>query len=304
MNQERSKRSLGRAAILLGAACLLLLGVRAAFSATGLPDEGALESSLSLPVFADAFPAGHAAAINKLGAVSFQGAEDENLDADDIDGSLSDVVEVDTASEHSGDVAASRARVSAPIEHVRERLGLDARRSVAERLSAARSDANRSRSVRGAAQEASERKPGLRERARLRTDGVPAYALSGWPAAGRISSLFGFRRHPITGRIRFHCGLDIAAPIGSPVHAFREGVVIFSGQKGGYGMCVDISHPDGLVTRYAHNSKLLVRVGSRVRRGAVIAKVGSSGYSTGPHVHFEAIRRGLRINPLKILACR
>ncbi len=123
-----------------------------------------------------------------------------------------------------------------------------------------------------------------------------------WPVSdGRLSSRFGYRRHPLTGKIRFHRGIDLAAPHGTPIRAFRAGTVIFSGPRGGYGYAVDIQHENGVVTRYAHNSKNLVRVGARVRAGDPIAKVGSTGHSTGPHIHFEVIRRGERIDPLKFL---
>lgn len=124
-----------------------------------------------------------------------------------------------------------------------------------------------------------------------------------WPVAGgRLSSRFGYRRHPISGKIQFHRGIDIAAPMGSSVHAYRAGVIVYAGPRGGYGFVVEIAHDNGIVTRYAHNSKLTTRVGRRVRAGDEIAKTGSSGYSTGPHVHFEVIRRGERIDPLKFLA--
>lgn len=123
-----------------------------------------------------------------------------------------------------------------------------------------------------------------------------------WPVSdGRLSSRFGYRRHPLTGKIRFHRGIDIAAPHGTPIRAFRGGTVVFSGPRGGYGFAVDIEHENGVVTRYAHNAKNLVRVGTRVRAGDPIAKVGSTGHSTGPHIHFEVIRRGERIDPLKFL---
>lgn len=123
-----------------------------------------------------------------------------------------------------------------------------------------------------------------------------------WPVVGgRLSSRFGYRRHPITGKIRFHRGIDVAAPHGTPIRAFKAGTVVFSGVKGGYGYAVDIRHADGIVTRYAHNSKNLVRVGQRVRAGDVIAKVGSTGHSTGPHIHFEVIRGGDRVDPIKFL---
>jgi murein DD-endopeptidase MepM/ murein hydrolase activator NlpD len=126
-----------------------------------------------------------------------------------------------------------------------------------------------------------------------------------WPVAGgRLSSYFGYRRHPINHRILFHRGIDIAAPSGSNVSAVKGGVIAFSGRRGGYGYVVDVRHPDGTTTRYAHNSKLLVRSGQKVRAGQSIAKVGSTGHSTGPHVHLEVIRRNERIDPLRYFARR
>ncbi len=126
-----------------------------------------------------------------------------------------------------------------------------------------------------------------------------------WPVpGGRISSAYGYRRHPISGKILFHRGLDIAMYEGAPVKAVKDGVVIFSGRRGGYGYVVDIRHADGMVTRYAHNSALTVRAGARVTKGQVVAKVGSTGHSTGPHVHFEVIMGGRRTDPLRHLTRR
>ncbi|MBL4888608.1 MAG: M23 family metallopeptidase [Candidatus Lindowbacteria bacterium] len=116
---------------------------------------------------------------------------------------------------------------------------------------------------------------------------------------GRISSSFGFRRHPISKRYRFHNGLDIAARRGTKIIAFRAGTVIFSGRNGGYGHCVYIRHKSGLVTRYAHNKRNLVKRGAKVSAGQKIALVGSSGKSTGPHLHFEVLKNGRRQNPRK-----
>lgn len=123
-----------------------------------------------------------------------------------------------------------------------------------------------------------------------------------WPVAkSRLTSKFGYRRHPITRRIAFHRGVDFAAPRGAPVLSVKAGTVVFSGRRGGYGLTIDVRHADGVITRYAHNSKLLVKVGARVSAGTAIAKVGSTGHSTGPHVHLEVIRKGEKINPLKYL---
>jgi murein DD-endopeptidase MepM/ murein hydrolase activator NlpD len=119
---------------------------------------------------------------------------------------------------------------------------------------------------------------------------------------GRISSNFGLRRDPVTGNRRFHRGVDIAAPKGSPIGAFAEGTVVFAGRQGGYGKTVVIEHADGRQTRYAHAERLMVRAGDVVRAGETIATVGSTGRSTGPHLHFEVSEEGQRIDPLRALA--
>lgn len=125
------------------------------------------------------------------------------------------------------------------------------------------------------------------------------------PVKGKISSPFGLRKDPFTGKWRKHDGIDIAAPYGTPVYAIQEGRVTFSGWKGGYGKCVIIDHyyPDipkipRLQTKYGHNSKLVVRKGDYVKRGDLIAYVGSTGRSTGPHLHFEVVYHGKPTNPI------
>jgi len=125
---------------------------------------------------------------------------------------------------------------------------------------------------------------------------------SGWPIhSGYISSKFGYRRHPVGGRTRFHSGVDFASKRGTPVHATADGVVVFSGWRSGYGRLVEIRHMDGMVTRYAHNQNNLVAEGEMVEKGQVIAKLGSTGRSTGPHVHFEVRIDGQAVNPLKYI---
>jgi murein DD-endopeptidase MepM/ murein hydrolase activator NlpD len=124
---------------------------------------------------------------------------------------------------------------------------------------------------------------------------------SGSPVEGWISSKFDFRFSPFTGRLVFHEGLDIAAPFGSPVRASAKGIVIFSGYKQGYGYLVTIDHGYGFVTRYGHNSRLTVREGDFVQRGERIALVGSTGHSTGPHVHYEVLINGIPVNPLNFM---
>jgi murein DD-endopeptidase MepM/ murein hydrolase activator NlpD len=119
------------------------------------------------------------------------------------------------------------------------------------------------------------------------------------PLKGRIVSGFGYRIHPIYRKRKFHRGLDIDGRRGTPIRAAMTGEVIFSGWMGGYGRLVVIKHPDGWVTRYAHNSKNLVKKGDRVVAGQVIAKVGSTGRSTGDHLHFETWNNGKLVNPLR-----
>lgn len=122
-----------------------------------------------------------------------------------------------------------------------------------------------------------------------------------WPVRGQITSPFGWRTHPIFGTRKFHSGIDIAANYGVPVVAADEGVVISSGWMGGYGNTVVIDHGSGTSTLYAHNSELWVRNGEKVAKGQTIALIGSTGYSTGPHSHFEVRRHGEVTNPLNYL---
>jgi murein DD-endopeptidase MepM/ murein hydrolase activator NlpD len=120
---------------------------------------------------------------------------------------------------------------------------------------------------------------------------------AGWPVnGGWVSSGFGWRADPFTGRRARHEGVDIASRLGSPIHAMGDGVVRYAGPKAGYGLLVEITHGD-IVTRYAHTTAVLVKVGDRVARGAPIATVGTSGRSTGPHLHFEVLRRERAVNP-------
>ena len=116
-----------------------------------------------------------------------------------------------------------------------------------------------------------------------------------------ISSAFGRREDPINGKQLFHDGIDIVAPVKSPVMATADGVVTFAGWDGGLGWVVTIDHGHGYKTRYGHNHKVLVKKGEPVRRGDVVALEGSSGRTTGPHVHYEVIRNGKKVNPYRYL---
>jgi murein DD-endopeptidase MepM/ murein hydrolase activator NlpD len=118
---------------------------------------------------------------------------------------------------------------------------------------------------------------------------------------GPIRSRFGPRIDPIDKVPRFHRGVDIAAPTGTPIGAASAGRVIFSGRDKGHGNMVAIEHPDGTITRYAHASQLLVKVGDYVESGQTVALVGSTGHSTGPHLHFEVIKNGIFVDPLRVL---
>lgn len=117
------------------------------------------------------------------------------------------------------------------------------------------------------------------------------------PVRGRISDGYGYRIHPVLKRRRLHKGLDIAAKTGSAVKAAASGQVSFSGTMGGYGKLIIIDHVGGYETRYAHNSRLLVKQGQRVRQGQKVALVGSTGLTTGPHLHFEIRKYQKATNP-------
>jgi murein DD-endopeptidase MepM/ murein hydrolase activator NlpD len=130
---------------------------------------------------------------------------------------------------------------------------------------------------------------------RIMPGGLPL--IGGW-----ISSHFGYRTDPFTGHGAFHAGVDFAGVPGSRVIAVGPGVVSYAGWKQGYGNLVEITHPTGYVTRYGHNSRNLARVGQSVQKNDAIAVIGSTGRSTGTHVHFEVLRDGNVLNPTKFLA--
>lgn len=133
-----------------------------------------------------------------------------------------------------------------------------------------------------------------------RQDATPSI----WPVRGLVTSRYGWRRSPFGVSRQFHHGIDIAAPRGTPIVATADGRVVFSGWDGAFGNAVIIDHGFGYRTLYAHNAYNVVEVGDRVRRGQVVAHVGSTGRSTGPHVHYEVFVKGQRVDPWSFLPGR
>ena len=126
---------------------------------------------------------------------------------------------------------------------------------------------------------------------------------SGMPLAfTRLTSQFGNRFHPMSGRYQPHAGIDLAAPMGSPVMATADGIVNVAGWSGGYGLLIQIDHGGAVETRYAHLSQLAVASGQSVKRGQIIGFVGSTGRSTGPHLHYEVRQSNVAVNPLSLSA--
>lgn len=122
-----------------------------------------------------------------------------------------------------------------------------------------------------------------------------------WPVKGWRTSTFGYRRSPFTGRREMHKGLDVATRTGTPIIAPADGLVTFTGREGGFGNMVAIDHGYGIVTKYAHCSSIEVKIGQKVKRGDVIAKVGNTGRSTGPHLHYEVAVNGVAVNPTRYI---
>ncbi len=129
--------------------------------------------------------------------------------------------------------------------------------------------------------------------------------LSGWPVRdGWISSPYGQRLDPISGKMAWHAGMDFAGRPGADVIAIAAGVVIYAGQREHYGMMVEVDHGDGYITRYAHHDDLQVETGDIVKRGDVLGTLGSTGRTTGPHVHIEVIKNGRHTNPAQYVSRR
>lgn len=128
-----------------------------------------------------------------------------------------------------------------------------------------------------------------------------AHTPSIWPTEGWLSSGFGPRRHPITGEPDYHYGVDIAGIVGTPIRATADGTVVSAGRRPGYGLAVVIDHEYGRKTLYGHLSQIKVKVGQRVTKGQIIGAMGSSGLSTGPHLHYEVHVNGRPVNPLHYL---
>ncbi len=122
-----------------------------------------------------------------------------------------------------------------------------------------------------------------------------------WPVQGWVTSEFGSRISPLSGAYKFHEGLDIAAPYGSPIYAPADGKISFAGSKGGYGNALILDHGYGVSTLYGHTSALYVKEGDKIKRGQLMAAVGSSGSSTGPHLHYEVHVDGVPTDPMKVM---
>ena len=132
-----------------------------------------------------------------------------------------------------------------------------------------------------------------------------SYTPLGLPFHGAITSTFGHRENPFGGsNVETHKGLDIRGPMGAPVRAMAKGTVSFAGPRGGFGNCIILKHANGFETLYGHLSKILVRPGQKIDIGQQIGKIGSTGRSTGPHLHYEIHHNGQRINPQSFLALK
>jgi murein DD-endopeptidase MepM/ murein hydrolase activator NlpD len=122
-----------------------------------------------------------------------------------------------------------------------------------------------------------------------------------WPVEGWISSSFGYRTSPFTGKREFHKGLDISCPLGTPIYSPAKGVVVNAGRRGAYGLRVSIDHGAGTITRYGHMHRISVKPGQTVTRGELVGYVGTTGRSTGPHLHYEVRLNGLPVDPMRYI---
>ena len=138
--------------------------------------------------------------------------------------------------------------------------------------------------------------PTRNEAGSVRADNL-ARTPSIWPVTGVVTSTFGWRTSPFEGDKELHSGIDIAVHLGAPVVATADGKVVQSGPSGGYGNLVQLDHGNGIATLYGHNSRLAVQVGETVKKGQVISYAGSTGKSTGPHVHYEIRKNDTAIDP-------
>jgi murein DD-endopeptidase MepM/ murein hydrolase activator NlpD len=127
---------------------------------------------------------------------------------------------------------------------------------------------------------------------------------TGWPVSGRLTSGFGKRLHPLNGTMELHTGMDISADAGSPVYATADGIARYAGWSGGNGNLVVIEHGFGYTTCYAHNKTIIVKTGQVVKRGDVVAHVGSTGSTTGPHLHYEVWKNARAVDPVQFIEGR
>jgi murein DD-endopeptidase MepM/ murein hydrolase activator NlpD len=124
------------------------------------------------------------------------------------------------------------------------------------------------------------------------------------PPEHEVTSRFGLRKDPFRRKPAMHSGIDFRGPVGSPVYTTAPGVIVKAGRHGGYGKLVEVRHENGVTTRYAHLSMIAVRAGQKVKRGDMIGKLGNTGRSTGPHLHYETRVGGRAIDPLKFWKAR
>lgn len=122
-----------------------------------------------------------------------------------------------------------------------------------------------------------------------------------WPVKGWLTSGFGYRTSPFTGRREMHKGLDVATRTGTPIIAPADGIVVFTGREGGFGNMLAIDHGYGIVSKYGHCSTIDVKLGQKVKRGDIVARVGNTGRSTGPHLHYEVAVNGVSVNPTRYI---